>query len=151
MKWNFKVICNATYKECNQMLEMAHESFQEKVVNIFFFKNLADYGKIFAAFDRDTPICVIQTMKKWDNPENVQIISIAVHTRYQRLGVCTFTAQEMIKHLQSEGLKSLGILIPPNHSAVLAIFQRKLGFKISETFLKHFGLLEDRVYLEKIL
>ncbi|XOA43107.1 MAG: GNAT family N-acetyltransferase [Candidatus Nealsonbacteria bacterium] len=149
MKWNFRIVEKPSYKECKQMLKMIQESFGMKAETIYFFKIFADFGKIYTTYDNEIPICVIQTLKDWNDVRRVQIVSIAVHPNYQRKGVAIFTVEEMIKSLKSEGIRSVGIRVTPNHEPMLKIFQRKLGFSVLKKMEDYYGLNKDRLYLEK--
>ncbi len=151
MQWKFKVVDKPTYQECEQMLSMIEDSFVSKAESIYFFKIIADFGKIYATYINKDSVCVIQTIRGWNDIKKVQIVSFAVHPKYQGNGIGTFTAKEMIKCLEAEGVKSVGIRLAPDNNPMLKIFQEKLGFFVIKNMENYFGLNKDRFYLEKSL
>lgn len=151
MEFNFKVIEKLSYFECEKMLKMVHDSFDIEEESIYFLKIFADFGKIFASFYKNDPICVIQTLKEWNVIDRVQIASFATHKDYQRKGVGVFTTQKMLEHLKSEGIKSVGIRIVPDYAPMIKIFKEKFGFVAQKMLPNYYGLREDRVYFEKKL
>ncbi len=151
MKLVFKVLDKPTCYECDQILKMARKAFGVRAESIYFLRVIADYGKIFATYDNDKPICAIQTIKRWDRADGVQMISTAVHPDYQGKSIATYTATHMLDYLRLEGIKLISIFIPPKHTAMFSIFQEKLGFKICKECIEYFGIGEDRLYLEKEL
>ncbi len=151
MEWNFRVIDNPSYKECDQLLKMSQRAFGVEAESIYFFRIFVDYGKIFATFNHDEPICVIQAIKNWNDIGNIQLVSCATHPNYQEKGVATFTHRKMLQQLKKEGARSIGVRVPPLHEAVIKILQEKLGFSVIKKLSNYYGMGEDRLYLEKIL
>ena len=123
--------------------------FHESSQDIYIFRLIADYGKIFVTFHEDTLICVIQTLKNWDNNSEAQIISVATHPSFQRQGICFFTAKNMIDWLATHGINSIGIRIPQGHTAMLRIFKEKLGFNVVNEIKEYYGPNQNRLYLRK--
>ena len=151
MEWKCRVISKPTYEECDQLLRIIQGAFGTKEESIYFLKTIADYGRLFVTFSQTEPICIIQAIKSWDDVNNVQLVSCAVSPDHQGKGVATFTHVEMLKKLKLEGVKSIGVSVPPDHAAVIKILQEKLEFVPIREIANYYGLGEDRLYLEKEL
>jgi RimJ/RimL family protein N-acetyltransferase len=147
---SFKVLERPNNDECLAILNMMKMCFQNSSQDIYIFRLIVDYGKIFVTFHEDTPICAIQTFKNWDNHSEVQIISVATHPSFQRQGLCFFTAKNMIEWLlAADGINFIGIRIPLGHTAMLRIFKEKLGFNVINEIKEYYGPNQNRLYLRK--
>lgn len=150
MNLRFKVLGkDSKNEECIAILRMMEMCFQESSHNIYIFRLIADYGKIFVTFDGDTPLCVIETFKKWDNPREAQIISVATHPDFQSQGIGFFTAKKMIDWLASHGINSIEVRITPGHTAMLRIFRERLGFNVINEIEEYYGPNQNRLCLRK--
>ncbi len=146
---SFKVLDNPNNDEWLAILNMMKMCFNDSSQDIYIFRLIADYGKIFVTFHEDTPICAIETLKNWDNHNDTQIISVATHPDFQSQGIGFFTAKKMIDWLASHGINSIGIRIPPGHTAMLRIFKEKLGFNVINEIKEYYGSNQNRLYLSK--
>lgn len=150
MNLRFKVLGkDSKYEECIAILSMMKMCFKESSHDIYFFRLIADYGKIFVTFHEDTPICVIETLKNWDDPSEAQIISVATHPNFQNQGISFFTANKMIYWLASHGINSIEVKIPPAHTAMLRLFKERLGFNVIDEIEEYYGPNQNRLCLRK--
>jgi ribosomal protein S18 acetylase RimI-like enzyme len=95
MNLRFKVLGNdSKNEECFAILSMMQMCFKESSHNIYIFRLIADYGKIFVTFDGDAPICVMETLKNWNDPHDAQIISVATHPEFQNQGIGFFYSKK---------------------------------------------------------
>lgn len=152
MNLRFKVLGkDSKNEECIAILSMMEMCFKESSHNIYIFRLIADYGRIFVTYHEDIPICAIETIKNWDNPTEVQIISVATHPNFQSQGIGSFTAKKMISWLADRGINSIGIRIPPGPTAMLRIFKERLGFNVINERKEYYGPNQNRLYLQKKL
>lgn len=152
MNLRFKVLGkDSKNAECFAILSMMQLCFKESSHNIYISRLIADYGKIFVTFHRDDPICVIETLKNWNDPHDAQIISVATHPKFQSQGIGFFTAKKMINWLASHGIDSIEVKIPPGHTEMLEIFKEKLGFNVINEIKDYYGPNQNRLCLQKKL
>lgn len=151
MSLSFKVLENPNNDESLAILNMMKMCFHDSSQDIYIFRLIADYGKIFVTFHEDTPICAIETLKNWDNHNEAQIISVATHPNFQHQGICFFTAKNMIDWLATDGINSIGIRIPLGNTAMLRIFKEKLDFNVINEIEEYYGPNQNRLYLRKYI
>jgi [ribosomal protein S18]-alanine N-acetyltransferase len=87
-----------------------------------------------------------QAVRDWDDPATVYLAGFGVLEKLRGQGLGAKFLAELIKLLQSEGVRALELTVRPDNAAALKLYNNA-GFKVVAEHREKYGRGEDRLVL----
>lgn len=131
--------------ECLVQMEM--EAFGMGGLNAWQLVPFIRHGRVFAVYEREEAVGLIQFMRDWENCRKAYLIGVSVAERMRGQGVGTLLIRNTLEQLKLEDINEIELTVDPENQAAIKVYRDKLGFTAKGKRSNEYGLGEDRLVM----
>jgi len=130
-----------------RLVSLDKEAFGEGGMNAWHLVPLIRHGRVYVLKKDLEIIGSIQYLLDWDSPQKAYMVGVSISKEFQGLGLGTELLQGTLQTLFKENIKEVELTVDPDNGGAVKIYERKLGFKVTDSRKNEYGEGEDRLVM----
>lgn len=129
-----------------RFIELESEAFGSGGLNEWTLVPLIRHGRVYAAWENNQVIGLIQYMLDWDKPGRAYMVGVSMTKAVRGKGFGTVFIKKTLERLAAENLTEVELTVDPGNQAAIHVYE-KLGFTAKEIRKDEYGKGEDRIIM----
>ena len=148
MDINVKVIKDNDPEIVQRLMNIDQQAFGDAGVDEWFLVPFIRHGRVMALQLGGQIIGGAQFIRDWGEPFKVYLYGIAIDRRYRGKGLGTAFLKACIDVIKTDGAQCVELTVDPANHPAVAVYEKKLGFRITEERKDEYGAGENRLVME---
>lgn len=130
-----------------RLVQLDKEAFGEGGMNVWHFVPLIRHGRVYVYKQSTQILGSIQYMLDWESPCKAYMIGVSISQGSRGLGLGTQLLMESLHALARENITEVELTVDPKNTRAVKIYEKKLGFKVTDSRRDEYGPGEDRLVM----
>jgi ribosomal-protein-alanine N-acetyltransferase len=134
-----------------RLVRLEETAFGHGGLNEWHLVPLIRHGRVYIVRKNQEIVGLIQYMLDWNYPQKAYMVGVSIDTEWRGRGVGTELLKESFIRLQQDNIKEIELTVDPQNISAVTLYEKKLGFVITELRDNEYGEGENRLVMKLVL
>lgn len=134
-----------------RLVALEEAAFGHGGMNEWHLVPLIRHGRVYITRKNQEIVGLIQYMLDWNCPQKAYMVGVSIDAKWRGRGVGTELLKESFIWLQQDNIREVELTVDPQNISAVTLYEKKLGFVITELRDNEYGEGENRLVMKHIL